>query len=463
MAYGGWWEDKAGIYNDNNFCQNGLVDADRNPHGGLWAIKYVYRNLHASAVDLKAGKIRIRNWFDFINPVDLAEGIWEVKADGETVGRGALPALDIEPRAEKEFFIPLPSVKASPGAEYWLNLSFVLKRDVPWAAKGHEISWEQFRLPIEAPAPPTARPEFPPLSVSDAGDRARFSGPDFAMVFDKQLGLITAYFYKGNLLLERGPRPDFWRAMTDNDIGALRASRPAALRDPSLDINVWREQGSSWKIREARVRRIDESSAFIALSGELAAVGARYNMNYTVYGDGEIVVEAVYQPGEKPVPMMPRFGTELVLAPGYEDMTWYGRGPAPTYADRDYERVGVYRSTVDREWNEFSRPQENSNKVDVRWVTLTNEKGIGLRATGMPLLSVSAYHYPKSEIENADYSFRMTRRPQVYLNLDLRQMGVGGVDSWTPDAWPLDPYRIRGDQPHSYKFRIAPVDGNRAR
>lgn len=463
LAYGGWWEDKAGIYNDNNFCQNGLVDADRNPHGGLWAIRYAYRNLHASPVDLKAGKLRIKNWFDFTNPADLVEGIWEVKADGETVGRGALPLLDIEPHAEKEFTIPLPSISPEPGVEYWLNLSFVLKRDAPWAAKGHEISWEQFRLPLEAPAPPTEKPRIPPLDVSDAGDRARFSGPDFAMVFDKQLGSITGYFYKGNLLMERGPRPDFWRAMTDNDIGALRASRSAALRDPGLDVPVWREQGSSWKIHEVQIRRIDESSASIMLSGELTAVGARYTMDYTVYGNGEIVVEAVYQPGEKPVPMMPRFGTELILAPGYEHMTWYGRGPAPTYVDRNYERVGVYRSTVDKEWNEYSRPQENSNKADVRWVTLTDEKGFGLRATGMPLLSVSAYHYPKNEIENADYSFRMTRRPQVYLNLDLRQMGVGGVDSWTSDAWPLDPYRIRGDQPHSYKFRLSPVDGNRPR
>jgi len=94
----------------------------------------------------------------------------------------------------------------------------------------------------------------------------------------------------------------------------------------------------------------------------------------------------------------------------------------------------------------------------VRWVSLTNKNGIGLRATGLPLLSVSAYHYPKNEIEQADYSFKMTRRPQIYLNLDLKQMGVGGVDTWTPNAYPLDSYRIRGDQPYSYKYRLTPIN-----
>jgi beta-galactosidase len=462
LAYGGWWEDKAGIYNDNNFCQNGLVDADRNPHGGLWALKYVYRYLHASAVDLKAGKIKVRNWFDFVNPADLIEGAWEVKADDRMIGSGMLAALNIDPHQEKEFSMPLPFIKPQPGVEYWLNISFLLKNDTAWAKKGHEISWEQFKLPFQAPAQPTDEARIPPLAISDAGDRTRFSGPDFAMTFDKQLGSVTHYFYRGKLLLERGAQPDFWRAMTDNDTGAWRAIQPSAAKNPALDIEVWREQGPAWKILDTQIRRIDDRSARIALSGELPAVGAKYTMIYTIFGNGEIEVEGSYDPGKKQVPMMPRFGMELIMAPGYENMAWYGRGPAPTYVDRDYERVGVYGSTVDQQWNEFSQPQENSNKTDVRWVTLTNQDGIGLRATGMPLLSVSAYHHPKSEIERADYAFKMTRRPQIYLNLDLRQMGVGGTNSWTPNAYPLELYRIRGDEPHSYKYRLTPIHASSA-
>jgi beta-galactosidase len=150
---------------------------------------------------------------------------------------------------------------------------------------------------------------------------------------------------------------------------------------------------------------------------------------------------------------------ELILAPGFENISWYGRGPAPTYVDRDFERMGLYKSTVDEQWNEFSRPQENSNKVNVYWVTLTNRDGIGLHAKGSPL-SVSAYHYTKGDMEQSDYTFRMARRPQIYLNLDHRQMGVGGIDSWTPNAFPVEFSRIRGDEPHSYRYHLEPVAGN---
>jgi beta-galactosidase len=183
-------------------------------------------------------------------------------------------------------------------------------------------------------------------------------------------------------------------------------------------------------------------------------------MTYTILGSGDVIVEAVYEPGETLNPMMPRFGTELIMAPGFENIEWYGRGPAPTYVDRRFERVGVFSSTVDAEWNEFSKPQENSNKVDVRWVALTNQDDIGLLAVGSPLLSVSAYHYTKNQIGRSDYTFRMTRQPQVFLNLDLIQMGVGGVDSWSANAFPLAPYSIPSDQAYSYRYRLTPIGGD---
>ena len=116
LAYGGWWENKAGLGNDNTFCQNGLVGADRTPHGGLWAIKYVYRYLHASAVDLAAGRIKVKSWFDFINASELAEGRWEVKNGARTIASGVLAPLDIAPRAEREFNVPLPPIQAGPGS-----------------------------------------------------------------------------------------------------------------------------------------------------------------------------------------------------------------------------------------------------------------------------------------------------------------------------------------------------------
>ncbi len=450
LAYGGWWENPRGIRNDDNFCQNGLVGAERNPHPGLYAIKYVYRYLHAAPVDLAQGRIRVRNWFDFLTASDIAEGAWEVKADGRVLASGKLPPLDIRPGEEKEYTLPLPAIQPQPGAEYWLNVSFALKDATPWAPKGHEIAWEQWKLPVSAPGAKVA--PRPPLEMVERQDLVKFTGPDFTVMFDKTTGTFHEYTYKGVKLIQRGPLPDFWRAPTDNDRGALKSLRPSS---PESGISVWKT--NQWRVTGARVRRADKESAELTFDGRLAQTGGEYSITYTVYGDGEILVQVSYQPGDRKAPMMPRFGTELVLAPGLENLQWYGRGPAGTYIDRNFERVDVYSSTVDREWVEYSRPQENGNKTGVRWIAFTNAGGTGIRATGLAPLSAGASHYPKHAMEEADYSFKMARRPEVYLNLDLRQMGVGGIDSWSANAFPMPQYRIAPDQAYKYGYKIAPV------
>jgi len=460
LAYGGWWEDKAGIHNDNNFCMNGLVAADRTVRPGLAAIKYVYRNLHATPVNLDAGKIKVKSWFDFINAKELAEGLWEVKAEGRAIASGMVPELDLEPRQEREYTLPLPALRPEPGLEYWLNLSFVTRKDLPWAPKGHELAWEQFKLPVAAPAPAADRASFPPLDMDEQGDEVRFSGKDFTLLFDKHAAQFIGLTYKGVKVIERGPRPDFWRAMTDNDRGAWKSVGRTAVKDLGRNIMIWREAGQSWKAEAVEVRRLDARTAEVRIRAALPAIAASYSATYTIYGSGDILIEASYRPGASPAPMMPRFGMEWTLAPGLENITWYGRGPGATYQDRNFERIGVYSSTVDADWIEYSRPQENNNKTDVRWVALTNPKGVGLLAVGMPLLSVSAVHYTKQEIEEADYSFKLRRHPEVYLNLDYKQMGVGGIDSWSVNAWPMPEYRLPGDRPYFYRYRLAPVEGD---
>ena len=181
-------------------------------------------------------------------------------------------------------------------------------------------------------------------------------------------------------------------------------------------------------------------------------------MSYLIYGSGDVIVECSYKPGAENLAMMPRFGSELLAAPGLDNLTWYGRGPKETMLDRAFERIGVYQSTVDREWVEYMRPQENGNKVDVRWVALTNAQGVGLLAVGAQPLSVAARHYSKEEIERSAYTFQMVRQPEIYLNLDLKQMGAGGIDSWSPNAYPMEQYRIPAGVERSYRYRLTPVD-----
>jgi len=462
LAYGGYWEDRAGIHHDGNFCQNGLVSADRRPYPSLAAIKYVYRYLHAAPADLSAGTITVKSWFDEVNPKDFVEGHWDILANGRVVASGPVPEIDLAPRQQKTVALGLPAMTAEPGVEYFLNVSFALRKQVPWAPRGHEIAWEQW--PLTLPAPPQATPvtsDVPPPSyplwVAEDGTFLRVTGREFALVFDRLNGVLTSYSYRGVKLLERGPLPDFWRAPTDNDAGAWKSLGNAARKDPALDILAWKTAGPGWKVTGVQWTRADANRATITVDALLPRVGATYTMSYDVRGTGEVVVGAAYRPGSEPVAMMPRFGLQLVASPGLERLSWYGRGPVETYSDRAFEWVGVYASTVDREWVEYARPQENGNKTDVRWAELTNGRGFGIRAEGLPLLSASARRVSAADIESAAYSIDLPKRPEIYLNLDMAQMGVGGIDSWTRLAYPMEAYRIDGNAPHEYKVRLLPV------
>jgi beta-galactosidase len=317
-------------------------------------------------------------------------------------------------------------------------------------------------MPAGAPAPQFTPSKTALLDVKDSPEEAMFSGKTFSLRFDKKDGVITGYRYKGATVLERGPRPDFWRAPTNNDRGAAKSVRDRIAKDPTLDLSVWREAGQRWQVKDVRVEHVDDSTAKVTVDAALPGVGATYTMTYTIYGTGDVLVDCAYKPGSKKVAMMPRFGTEMVAAPGLENITWYGRGPKETYVDRQFERIGVYKSTVTKEWVEYMRPQENGNKTDVRWVALTNAQGTGILAIGAPTLSVGAKHYTEEDMERAGYTFQMQRHPEIFLNLDGQQMGVGGIDSWSEHAWPMAPYRISGGQEHSFRYRLTPVDATTA-
>jgi len=461
LAYGGWWEDKTGVRNDNNFNNNGLVSADRKPHPGLHAIKYVYRYLHATPLDLSSGRIRVKNWYHFSNAGDMAEGSWSVTAAGLNIAQGVFPRLDIPPGEEREFQLNLPKLESKPGVEYWLNLSFTLKADTLWAKKGHEIAWDQFPLNIPNQLPVADFSQAASLEMVEQEESAVLKGPNFSLRLDKINGVFTAYIYKGIALLQRGPRIDFWRAGTDNDHGAGKAMRSSTEKDPSRNIRLWRDAGPLWNLKDIQLSRIDARTVRMVVQAEPARIdGAKIAMTYTVYGSGDVMVETDYRPGPEKRAMMPRFGNELVAAPGLENISWYGRGPVETYIDRQFERIGLYASTVSKEWVEYMRPQENGNKTDVRWVALTNEQGIGMLAVGSPTLSVAARHFSKDDLEYAGYTFQMQPHPQIFLNLDWKQMGVGGIDSWSPNALPMQPYRIPSDQAYSYRYRLTPVEGD---
>jgi beta-galactosidase len=344
--------------------------------------------------------------------------------------------------------------------EYWLDLSFTLAHDERWAAQGHEVAWEQFRLPAQAPRAEPARAA-EPLSIVDVEAVARFSGRDWGMTIDRVTGTIGSYSYKGRTLIERGPRPHFWRAATDNDIGGWKGlswSAPSMI--PAFDATSWRGASQAWSVKGVQVTRLDASRARAVVSAVLPGVGAEVTMTYDIDGSGDVVVETSYTPpARRELPFLPRFGTELVVGAGLEQLQWYGRGPRETHVDRRFERIGVHASSVDAEWVEYSQPQENGNKADVRWVALTDDRGVGLLAVGDTPLSVAARHHSTEEIDRAAYSWQLTRQPQVFLHLDAVQAGVGGIDSWSVHAYPRPPYRLDATQPRRFRYRLSPIDG----
>jgi len=186
-------------------------------------------------------------------------------------------------------------------------------------------------------------------------------------------------------------------------------------------------------------------------------VSGRIMQNYRIYGNGIVDITLRYTHVDSVTcPFMPRFGTRMVLSPGHDQIAWYGRGPGPTYADRMFEPVSMCQSTVQAEWIDYSRPQENGYKTGVRWVRFLNQEGKGLMFQGDPEICFGASHYNREDIERSDYAFEMTPAPDIHLNVDYRQMGVGGIDSWSVRALPAEPYRIP-NRSMTYRYRIIPV------
>ncbi len=456
--------DKAGTYlafggdfgpvdvpSDFNFCMNGLVNADRQPHPGLLVVKRNYQYVQVKPVDLAKGTVKITNWHDFTNLDDVLAGHWAVQADGRIVASGIVPALKLGPRGSKEVSLALPAITPQPGVEYWLDLSFRLTGNAAWGGRiGEEMAYDQFKLPIER-AVTAAVPLSPgALTLAEGADAVTITGRSFTAVFDKRAGTLSSLKYRGTEMVQRALLPDFWRAWTDNDRGAQLQTR----------LDVWRQASSSWQVSSVRATPAGDQAVRVDVDATIPAASSSYTVTYTVFPTGDIVVDASFTPGKSDLPMLPRFGMQMAMPAGFEQVSWYGPGPEETYSDRNEARVGRYDGTVDGQWTDYSKPQENGNKADVRWMTITNRQGVGLLAVGMPFLSAAVRHYTHEDMWNAKHTYEMTKRPEVYVNLDFRQMGVGGDDSW--GALAHEPYQMPA-KAYSYRFRLRPfataIDG----
>jgi beta-galactosidase len=429
---------------DENFCQNGVVTADRVPQPSMGEIRKMHQYVDTHAGDLAKGQVRVENGYDFTNLAEILSGRYEVRADDKVIAEGALAPLDVEPHASKTLSVPLPAMTPGPGVEYWLDLVFSLKADTPWAKAGLVLAHDQHRLPLEVPAPSLAAGRLPPLTLTGGAKAIEVKGADFTYGFDPASGLLTSIQWKGSELLASPLRPDFWRAPNDNDRGSDMMKR----------LGIWRDAHRFLTVRSFRTETPSSGVVRLVVQADLSSLKSRYDLIYTIYGTGDLVVEASLDPGDQRLPDLPRFGMQARLVPGFEHLAWYGPGPQETYIDRRDLPVAVYRTTVTDNYFPYSQPQETGNKVEVRWATITNAQGAGLLAAGQPLLGVNALHHSAEDMDQAGHHHQMPVRAETYLNLDWKQMGLGGDDSW--GALPLEKYRLEAG-PLSYRFRLRPI------
>jgi beta-galactosidase len=330
-----------------------------------------------------------------------------------------------------------------------LSLSFTTKEEAPLMPRGYEVAWEQFKLLVFKPAAEVEVTEFPELSLKETEKSVQIKGEDFSVAFDRKKGEITSLVYKSTEFVRTGPVPNFWRAPTDNDFGSKMPERLA----------IWKEASGKRNVREFKATQINAREVQVEVVFILPAVDSKYYMTYTVYGSGDIIIENRFIPESKDLPEIPRMGMTMTLPMEFDNISWYGRGPHENYWDRKTGApVGVYSGKVREQYHPYIRPQENGNKTDIRWVALTNDQGLGLLAVGRPLLSVSADHFLMEDFDHGPekkpkHTFHLKKRSLVTLNLDYKQMGVGGDTSWGDRARPHPEYTLYAKE-YSYSLRL---------
>jgi len=465
-AYGGDF-GPPGTPSDGNFLINGLVQPDRLPNPHYWEVKRVYQWIRLEPVALENGRVRVTNAYDF-RSLEGLELRWRVLEDGEVRQEGALPVPGVGPGEATDVRIPFSRFGPVPGAEYHLDLGIHTTKAGDLLEAGHEVASHQFALPFSAPGAFSDPGLLPPLEVEAGSRLITVKGPEFALELDRAYGRISSYQYRGIQLLRSGPRPNFWRAPTDNDYGGGWQQK----------LGVWKDAGHRMEVLDTDYHRISPQAVEIAVRGLLPSAGrASYETVYTVLGNGEVTVDVRFEPGRDSLPRMPRFGMRFEMPGEFQRLAWFGRGPEESYWDRNTAaRAGLFRGMVSEQYHPYVRPQETGNKTDVRWMALEREDGVGLLimagggegplGAGMdpqlhpgaprvsvPHLSASALHFTQEDLDDGPsksqrHAGELRPRSLVAVNVDLMQMGVGGINSWGPTALgeyslPYGHYRYR--------------------
>ncbi|UCH98650.1 MAG: DUF4981 domain-containing protein [Candidatus Aminicenantes bacterium] len=454
-AYGGDFLPVGVNHVDKNFLINGLVFPDRKLHPHIWEVKKVYQSPKAEPVNLETGKIRLINRYDFTN-LNALEIFWEISGDDKIIVTGTLAPghTNVPPGKFKILQLPMPVIQPQSGVEYFLNIRFKTREATDLIPAGYEVGWDQFKLPIYKEVVPEDITTLPSLELTESEIHIIIKGKEFVLFMDRKTGQFISWIYRGREFIKTWLVPNFWRAPTDNDFGW---GMPGECR-------VWRHAGQKRKIENVSVKQINNSKIQVDVEATLpeGTGGAKYFTTYVVLGKGDMLVSNRFVPASGvSLPVMPRFGMTMALPVEFGRVEWYGRGPHESYWDRKTgAAVGIYSNTVMGMYHPYIRPQENGNRVDVRWLALVDAGGMGLLVVGKPLLDVSMHHFFNEDFDPGEekqqrHVFDLESRNLVTLNLDYGQMGVGGDTSWGDRARPHPEYRLSVKE-YSYSFRLRP-------
>ena len=429
---------------DNNFNCNGIIGPDRqmNPHA--YEVAYQYQNIWAKMVNAETGEVSVHNenFFRDLSNYALA---WSLEEDGVETQNGTIADLDVPAQQTKNFTIPYDKSKIK-GKEVFLNIDFRLKEAEPLLTAGQVMAYAQ--LPVVTKL--ACSGDCSKMLAQGHGKKkmklaakknnvVAVTTPNLTFKIDRSTGLVSEYAYNGKSLLGEGGtlKPNFWRAPTDNDMGAGLQKKFKAWKNPQMNlknIDVKKDKKTN--------------SVTILTSFDMPEVQGQMDITYVVFANtGAVKVTEDFKATEgAKVSDMFRFGMLMQMPYTMEKSNYYGRGPIENYSDRkDCMRIGVYTDDADNQYFPYIRPQESGTKSDIRWWKQTDATGLGLQVKSCTPFYASAIHFDTEELDDGDdkeqrHSFDLKKSKFTNLFLDSAHMGVGGENSW--GAWPLEKYRV---------------------
>lgn len=427
-AYGGDFGDQP---NSGAFCIDGLVSADRTPHPHYYQVQKVYQYIGFKQENNSRIRLENKYWF---TSLDEFEYHYEWLKDGKIIKSGNLElqgdVLNIpnEPTLEGEIF---------------LNVSACLKNVTLWAGKGFVVAKEQFQINTLKQSTITAQ-SADKISIHDVGSNIKIKTGETIVTIDKRTGALSGWDVKGASLLKGPLEPYFWKPANDNQMRNGYAQR----------LGSWRKAAQEREVRNV-LYNFKDGIAIVRIDMKLS-VGALYQLEYRINGQGKIQVDASYQPQKDSIPLIPKFGMRMQLPADMKTIEWYGRGPFENYPDRKTGYlIGYYSLPLDKFIVNYAVPQDNANRTDVRWFSFGNENET-LKITGMQPLSFRAWPYLEEDLENKKHPFEVKHQDFINVNIDQNIHGVGGNDAW--GARTLDQYTIDGNKSYHYSFLMEYIE-----